>query len=170
MTYPLGLPSASLSPSEAELAAVRLLLRRPFESAGARDGIFRFGPVHLSRKERRLLYRNHASYRVFPDLAGMPPFRGGRPERVVFVIGKHRNSANVSEIRARLSEECGISPFLAVQDSTRALLAMLSPAPTSQPSPPLPILSEYVSSIEIVREPVITLFPIVDHRYDRLVL
>ena len=56
-------------------------------------------------------------------------------------------------------------------DSTRTLLMGMSPAPPTAPdnqTPVIQVLGQFLKQIEVVREPIHTLFPLVDHRYDRL--
>jgi hypothetical protein len=104
-------------------------------------------------------------------MVDLPPYRGGRDERVVFVTGVQREGSSFESLRSRLFQECRVAPFLAVHDRGRILLAMLSPAPAGVPARSRSVLGlfqEAMREIEVLREPLDTLFPLLDHRYDRL--
>ena len=172
VSYPQGLPESiptTAGPNRLELAD---LLLRPFSTLGSDSPIVRLSGVYLARRQRRLLERGFAAHRVFPSLSDLPPYRGGRAERVVFLSGLLRDGETLERLRGRLDAGRPVAPFLAAEGGGRVLFGMLAPSPAREPSaapPLLRVFEEALREIEIVREPVDTLFPVVDHRYDRLV-
>jgi len=64
-----------------------------------------------------------------------------------------------------------VAPFLYVDDNRRVFVAFLSPAPpwvTDGRTPVTVVLKRHLRDIEIVREPIAAINPLVNHRYDRL--
>ena len=171
ISYPQGLPPGGDGSVASRGRDLSLLLRRPFEGGLSEGGVLRFSASFLSRRERRLVRDGWVTRRVLPDLAELPEFRGQRIDRVVFITGTLRDGASFPSLRAELHRECGVAPFLAAHDGGRVLLAMLSPAPASARTsrPVLATLEASLREIEVVREPTDTLYPLIDHRYDRLV-
>jgi hypothetical protein len=170
LTYPLGLPSLPRSGSVSRKDLVDVLRRAVDEPRGPAGALARVFP-RQSRREKRLLRSRALVRRYLPSIGELPPFRGIRPARVVFVTGRLRSAGGLDALLPRLSRECTVRPFLAVQDREHALLGMLAPAPLSESIPRAPVLprvSETLSEIEVVREQLDGIFPLVNHRYDRL--
>ena len=157
--------------SAGELHAVRQLLVRPFLSDQVASPRFRLSLSTLPRRQRRLLNNGGVSRRILPDFVHIPPLRGKRVNRVVFITGVVRSHREPANLLSDLVAKASVAPFLFAYDPHRILLAALSPAPpevsAGRPSV-LGVLADYLQEIEVVREPFETFFPIVDHRYERL--
>jgi hypothetical protein len=172
VSYPLGLPSGRLPGPKPRQPDLRSLLSVPFEAVPSEGIALRFSASHLSRGERQILSHGWAAHRVFPDLAEIPSYHGARDERVVVVTANLNTGGSMSRLLSSLYQTRRIAPFLAVAAEGRALLAMLAPAPgpRSETYPAvLELFERELRDIEILREPLDTLFPVVDHRYDRLI-
>ena len=172
VSYPQSLPNPGTSARRPNASDLQTLLAFPFGATPSSRPGLRFSSAHLPRGARRLVEAGWAAHRVFPALAEIPSYNGGRDERVVFVVAKARHAGAVRRLLATLVGERRIAPFLAVEGAGNALIAMLAPAPrlpSQVPSPVLPLFEAELREIEILREPIDTLFPVVDHRYDRLI-
>lgn len=172
VSYPQGLPPGGTASAKPRPEDLRSLLSLPFGPPPSAGIALRFSASHLSRAEGRLLRQGWASHRVFPVLAELPPYQGGRDERIVLLIARLKDGGSLARLLGDLSQRRRISPFLAVEADGRVLAAMLSPAPVrSAGSSPatLGLFENELRDIEILREPIDTFFPVVDHRYDRLV-
>jgi hypothetical protein len=171
ISYPQGLSLGPVGVASPPMRGTRELLSRPFEMNRSAGLALSFSPAQLPRRLRHLLAQGWATHRVLPALAELPAYRGERDERVVFVTGVQREGSSFESLRSRLFQECRVAPFLAVHDHGRILLAMLSPAPAGVPARSRSVLGlfqEAMREIEVLREPLDTLFPLLDHRYDRL--
>lgn len=171
ISYPQPLPQVRPGATSPSPGDMRALLVHPFEMTPSEGAILRFSSSHLPRRQRHLLDQRWAARRVFPSLTEIPPYHGGHDERVVFVTGLLRGGASLEDLRVNLYQDCRVAPFLGVGDGTRVLLAMLSPAPDGVPPrlrSVLEVFQNTLREIETVREPLDTLFPVVQHRYDRL--
>jgi hypothetical protein len=172
VSYPQGLPGGHPTGPKPPLEHLRSLLSFPFQAAPAAGIALRFSPSHLSRRERQIISRGWVAHRVFPALAEIPSYHGARDERAVLVTASLTTGGSMSRVLRSLYQTRRIAPFLAVAAEGRALLAMLAPAPgpRSETGPSvLELFEKELRDIEILREPLDTLFPVVDHRYDRLV-
>lgn len=170
-SYPQSIPSGPVGGPKPRVPELRSLLGRPFETHPEDGFIVRYSAIHLPRRERRLVELGWVAHRAFPNLSEIPTFRGERDERVVFVTGLRVGGEDPDAFQQRIHREGSISPFLVVGDDERLLMALLSPAPSHigrRTRPTLQLLRSGLREIEIVREPLDTLFPILDHRYDRL--
>ncbi len=170
ITYPRGLPAGAGS-APPPVATVRSLLVHPLEALAETGPALRLSSSFLSRRQRLLLRQGWLVRRILPVLAEIPPYRGSRDERVVFVSGQLQDGWTLPRLRSRLFQEAGVAPFLAAGGEGRALFAMLSPAPeriARRTRSVLGLLEDGIRQIEVVREPIDTFFPVIDHRYDRL--
>jgi hypothetical protein len=153
--------------------ALQELLLRPFEPASASSARISFSQGRLPRRLRRLLDAGLAFRRLIPDLAEMPRFQSNPLEHVIFVTGQLRPGQSANALFDELLRESRAVPFLFLSDPVRILLAGLGPAPPSLTvgrTPILKVLEKYVQQVEIVRDRINSLVPVVDHRYDRLAL
>jgi hypothetical protein len=175
--YPHTLPakghegSAPTVAAKSELLRVAELVDRPFRASGdSRPN--RMSRFFLSPRARRLLATRAVVHRVFLDVTRVPPYKDHAIEKVALVQGELRQPGSAATLYRTLLT-IRVLPFLFVTDGSKVLIGALSPAPciVSQ-SGPVPsvsgILEHYLSSIEIVREPVSSLLVPVNHRYDRL--
>ncbi|MGP8074938.1 MAG: hypothetical protein ACLQD9_06740 [Thermoplasmata archaeon] len=108
---------------------------------------------------------------MLPDFHQIPSVRGFRPERLAYVTGETRPDRNPAELFGDLLHRAHVAPFLYAYDKERVLVSALSPAPPGNVERHLPVLSvvqEYLQRIEVVREPIDAMFPLIDHRYDQL--
>jgi hypothetical protein len=176
IAYPRSLPNSAPAvhaASHEDWAALRALVVRPFDSGLIRAGFMTFSPARLSNHERRLLADGRVSHRVLPDFSDIPPVRGYRPERLVFVTGEIQPGKNPRTLFGNLVQHARVAPFLYVYDDDRVLLSALSPAPVciaNERASVIAVLQEHLQKIEVVREPIDSLFPVIDHRYDRLAI
>ena len=171
ISYPQRLPSEPVGAARPASRDIRALLDRPFEITLDEGVALRFSAARLPRRQRRLLVQGWAAHRVLPALTDLPPYRGGHDVRVVFVTGELKGGWSLDSLREGLFQDCRVAPFLAVQAEGRALFAMLSPAPDLLPARSRSVLGlfqEALREIVVLREPLDTLFPLIDHRYDRL--
>ncbi len=175
IVYPRPLPRAKspvLATSREDWVAVRDLLARPFGSGSSQPGTVTFRSTHLSRRERRLLADGRISYRVLPNLSEIPPVRGYRPEHLAFIVGDLQPGQNPRELFGNLVQRAHVAPILYAYDDHRVLLMALSPAPAriaKGRTSVVAVLQKHLQKIEVVREMIDSLYPLVDHRYDRLV-
>jgi hypothetical protein len=171
-SYPQGLPQGPASGPNPPQARLRSLLSFPFQAMPSEGIALRFSAAHLSRHERQILSQGWAAHRVFPALAEIPSYDGRRDERAVVVTANLNADGSMSRLLGSLYQKRRIAPFLAVAAEGRALLAMLAPAPgpvTGAGPSVLELFEKELRDIEILREPLDTFFPVVDHRYDRLI-
>jgi hypothetical protein len=170
ISYPQSLPVAVDGTTRPSAGDLRAVLARPFTPSLGDRLTLRFSASHLSPRQRRLVEHGWVSHRQFPSLAKIPPFRGRQDERVVFTTGLLQTGWGLRQFLDRLYRDHRVAPFLAIEDSGRVLLAMLSPAPdrVPQPRPAVQLFQDALREIEILREPIRTLDPVIDHRYDRL--
>jgi hypothetical protein len=172
VSYPQGLPSGPATGPKPTAARLQSLLSFPFQAEPSAGIALRFSVSHLSRSERQILSQGWVAHRVFPALAEIPSYCRGRDERAVLVTANLTAGGSMSRLLSSLYQARRIAPFLAVAAEGRALLAMLSPAPSQGSDAGTPVLGLFekeLRDIEILREPLDTFFPVVDHRYDRLV-
>jgi hypothetical protein len=172
-TYPQGLPAPRAGAPPPTRGDLDSLLSRPFGPRDDEGFILKYSAVHLPRRERRLLRDGWIGHRTFPDLANIPTFHDERDALLVFVSGRFREGRTLPDLYQRLRTDGDLSPVLAVANGQDALVALLAPAPRSQVPRPISVLGIFHQSlhdIEIVREPIATLFPILDHRYERLLV
>jgi len=176
LAYPRGLPAANLSAlpqSKADWNSVRELLVRPSGATSIALDRSVFRATGLSRRGRKLLSAGWFSHRILPNLGEIPTIRGYRPDRVVFVTATPLPGKSTRDFFADLTRLGRASPFVFAYDSDRVLFATLSPAPLEVAegrTPMVDLLQNYLAKVEVIREPIDSLFPLVDHRYDRLKL
>jgi hypothetical protein len=171
ISYPQSIPVSSTQKLSASPSDLATLLARPFSTSGSRPGSLLFSMNYLSRRQRRLIQNEWVKHRVFPVLSEFPPFKGSRDERVVFLTGLLKPGASLLNLRTQLKEQASVTPFLAAQASSRVIMGLLSPAPQvdrEKSRSTTDIFQESLREIETVREPLETLLPAVNHRYDRL--
>ncbi len=177
VSYPLGLPFAGAEGNRRRLwdpgqNELHELLSRPF--ADEDDG--RLGPlgrIRIVRRGRRLLASGRVQRRLFLSLGALPPVSDRPIERIVFVTGECRPGTEPGGLLGELVRRARVAPFLFGFDPERILLAGLSPGGSRRADPDvhvLPILQRFMSRIEVIREPIGSLRPILEHRYDRLAI
>ena len=171
ITYPRGFPPLKRIHSYPKdgLIGARSFLYRPleFERFGMHSAIL--SPDRLSRREKRLLEEGTFFQRTLPNLSEIPPVQGSRLRHLVFITGYIRPGQSPRDLYARLDRGARVSPYLYTFDSERVLLAALSPAPphiSRSREPVIDALRESLERIEVVREPIDSLLPVIDHRYD----
>jgi len=176
MSYPRSLANSatrSKAPYPPDVIAVRGLVVRPFAGSEVSSGSRLPGTGRLSRQERRLIREGWVERRTIPDLAEIPAVHGNRPERVVFVTGSRKPGVSPPQLFADLASRASVAPFVYAYDAERVLLLALSPAPSAAAgnrASVSEILGTGLERIEVIREPIQSLLPVVDHRYDRLIL
>ncbi|MFZ3356011.1 MAG: hypothetical protein WA549_04545, partial [Thermoplasmata archaeon] len=149
----LVLPASPIS--RTDWKAVRGLLIRPFNPGPSQSGPMMFSSSRLSRHERRLLAEGWVSHRVLPDFSEIPPLRGYRPDRVVFITALVRSGRSPQDLFVNLARRARVAPFLYVYDKERVLLLALSPAPlriAQSRVSVVDVLQEHLEKIEVVRE------------------
>lgn len=176
LAYPRGLPagsSDSIARARADRTSVWELVSYSMGSMTPLSTSSAFRSPGLSRGARRLLAARWFAHRIFPNLADIPPIRGYRPQHVVFVTAKPLPDKAPRDLFAELTQLGRSAPFLFVYEWDRVLFATLAPAPgeaiKGRPSM-VELLQRFVSKVEVVREPLDSLIPLLNHRYDRLAL
>jgi hypothetical protein len=175
VTYPAGLvrgsghpaPPRALAP--ADRAALGDLLLAP--SSPEAPSSLRLSEVFLPRRSRRLVRSGIVRRRIFPVLSEIPALADGAAlTTVVFVHGSFSARADPTALLPAILRETRARPFLVAADRSGAILGLMAPMPArlrGAGRPLLELLSEHLESISVVREPLSTLHPIVDHRYER---
>jgi hypothetical protein len=174
VTYPTGAvaPRADGRPlTQADREGLKQLLSVDGEDPIA-EGELRLSESFLPPRHQSLVRRGVVRRRVFPNLAELPPMPDGAAiNGCVFVHGTLRSGADPAQIVPQLLRDGPARPFLAAFDERSALLGLLSPRPArlrGAGRPTLDLLAERLEGISVIREPVATLHPAVDHRYGRL--
>ncbi len=177
VTYPTGLvpprPAGRREPARRPAAALweELLAFREPVSEGSGTPL-RLSEAYLPRGLRRMVDHRLAARRIFPNLAELPALPDGSSiSEIVLVHGRFRAGVERDGLLPALLREGRIRPFLLAMDEQAALLGLLAPLPSrvrSTSRSVLEVLSERLESISVVREPIATLYPLLDHRYDRL--
>lgn len=167
---PTGAPSPGL-----RRAARNLVLRPIVADHEGRPGHF-LGLLGLTRPEHRLLDDGWVFRRTLPDFGVLPPYQDRRADRIVFVRGELLEGRATGPLLQALTEKCRVYPFLLVHDGTSVLVGTVGqsgPGPMGgvegRPSV-LGTLQESMRRIEVDSEWVTGLTPVVDHRYDRVLV
>jgi len=128
--------------------------------------------TRLSFAQRRLLRDRRFVRRYFLNLPELLSYRETGLRQVVFVSGLARDGESPKGLLGDLLTVVRVAPFLFAFDSARVILAALSSSP-SRPSSSrgsvVGVLSRYLRNIEVIREDLDGLSPIIDHAYGRLV-
>jgi hypothetical protein len=175
VAYPRAFPHAAsaFSLSNANRKAVWELSHRPFSSTVSERSPSLFSSSRLSHRSRRLLSEGWFSHRTLPNLGEIPPVHGYRPDRMVFVTGMIRSGGDPRNLFAALTARGRVAPIIFAYDAERALFLTLAPAPphvSRDRGPLVELIQDDLEKVEVVREPIDSLFTMVDHRYDRLTL
>jgi hypothetical protein len=131
-----------------------------------------FSQGRLPHRQRLLLESGLVIRRVIPDFSDIPPVQGERIEWVIFATGRVRREHTATEMFTALSERAGAAPFFFSADRERVLMAgfaATSRTSTARRISPFQVLQEYAYEIEVIRERVESLAPVVDYRGERLV-
>jgi hypothetical protein len=174
--FPPGSHAPTGTPSPGLLRAARNLVLRPIVADHeGRSGHF-LGLLGLTRPEHRLLDDGWVFRRVLPDFGVLPSYQDRRADQVVFIRGEFLEGKTSAELLKALTEKCQVYPFLLVHDDTSAVIGTVGqsgPTPAGgnggRPSV-LGTLQEYLRRIEVDSEWVTGLTPVVDHRYDRVLV
>lgn len=179
VSYPAGLlvptPGGEPRTSRSRLgrSALEELLSGPDGSSPDAGGPLRLSDAYLPRKHRALIRSGTVRRRAFPNLGDIPPgMDGGAIGNFVFVHGTLRKGFEGAQLLPAVLRDARVRPFLLAGDDRTALLGFLAPMPSRLRGlgrPLIEVLSEALESISVVREPIATLYPLIDHRYDRLV-
>jgi len=171
LRYPQGLPGGwdDLSHPLPDLGPFsngvsRLLSSRP-------GGTPALTVVAADRAERDLVQQGLLVRRSFPVLERLPHVLGREIDYVVFVTGRCQGELSARSLLASLMDRARVFPFLFAYDEERVLFAGLAPIRTLPPRTPqsvTAVLTEHLSRIEIVREPLSTWKTRVPHRYGML--
>lgn len=182
-TYPIPLvrptssgPATPPDPSSASAAAAHRLLESV--GSGDRGWLGRAAPPvpwTLPRDQARLVEQGWLHWRVLPDLRRLPMGPRGAPSTLVVAHGRARPHVSGPFLVRGLVAECGVFPFLVATESEgarRTLIGFLGRAPGMPPIPKSNArsstsawLGSYVEGLKVVREPIATVTPLVDHRY-----
>lgn len=176
LAYPRGLPAASpvaIPRARADRASVRELVTYPMGAMTPLSPSPAFRSPGPSRGGRKLIAAGCFAHRIFPNLTDVPAIRGYRPQHVVFATATPLPGKAPRDLFAEMTQLGRSAPFLYVYDRDRVLFATLAPAPREavkgRPSM-VELLQRFVCNVEVVREPIDSLFLLVNHRYDRLAL
>lgn len=177
ISYPHALPSKtidgepSLPRERPDFARLRELVSRPFQPRSA-FWPNRVGPYFLTPSQSRLLSLGAAEFRTMLSMSHIPSYQNHQVQNVAFLHGMLARDANTDELLLGLID-AGVAPFLFVTDGLKVMLGTLSPAPPTQSnyraqSAVLRGLQQYLTEIEIRREPLESLSVLLNHRYDRM--
>jgi hypothetical protein len=172
LAYPHPLPGAERvfgvrrAPGTPELHAARELLAMASRSGhGSRAA----SSESLPRSLRRVIRTGAVQYRVFPNLAQMPPFEDRTVQKLALVHGQLRASQRPEDLFRAVVREAGVFPFLFVADRREVLLGALAvDNEAEERRPVLETLSQFLVQIEAARLDVSSLFVPIPHHYERL--
>jgi hypothetical protein len=181
LAYPHSLPcSGGISGIQPNLiskadreALCSLMARQLHQSRGSTpDGwTSRFAQ---GARERRLVRSGLAQFRSFLEPAACSRWASNFPEAVALVRGGLVDGKTAPELFRALVEDCRANPFLFVTDNATVLFACLARGSGDRKGPPsfrrtplLPTIQKFLRQIVVLREPLDSLDPVVDHRYDR---
>jgi hypothetical protein len=148
------------------------LVLRPFEQGLAPTGRLSISQNRLPRKLRALITTGVVFRRYIPDFSAIPSVRGQRLRSVVFVTGRLPSGKSGELLFDELREQSQAVPFLFATSLQRVLLAGLAPAPTAlraRRTPIMTVLERHLQEIEVIREDLDSLIPVVNHRYGGVV-
>jgi hypothetical protein len=174
--FPSGSRAPTGPPSPGLRRAARNLVLRPIVADHeGRSGHF-LGLLGLTRPEHRLLDDGWVFRRMLPDFGVLPPYQDRRADQVVFVRGEFLEGKSAGPLLQALTEKCRVYPFLLVHDESSVLVGSVGQSgPVAlggnegRPSV-LGTLEEFLRRIEVDSEWVAGLTPVVDHRYDRVLV
>lgn len=164
---PLNGRTENLASREARETALALV-RRTETVASADRPPHLLGPTSLPPSSRKLIARGLVGWRTFPRLGALQVSEGTRLDSIVLVAGNVKNGASVSDLFRTLVGRNRSFPFLLMSDGRQVVLGFLSarrPAGQFSRGNPGATLTEFLSKISVVREPVEHLEPLTDHRY-----
>jgi hypothetical protein len=174
--YPRGLPwpqkGSSSRTTRFRTEDLAELVRRPISVAEDENG----GPWplagNLPRRLQGLVNHGKAIPWTIPDLAKIP----GLPERelasILLTSGRWAADCVGKQLFQELVSRSRATPFLYAYDANRVIMGLLAPAPatlTEGRTPIAEVLGQSLREIEVIREPITPISPVVNHRYDRLV-
>lgn len=133
--------------------------------------------VLLRAKYRRRLAQslNHGwvTQRAFLEPATMCTQVAMPADRMVFVLGALAVGSTSRELLSELRVKSRLAPFLFLADDRAVLIGSLLASPSANPDPtssPFAVLKRHCTGIHAVRERMESFTPIVDYRFDRLLL
>ena len=173
--YPRGLAlrrdAASLRPAVSRAEDLAELVRRPISNAGYEPSGFWPSAGGLPRRLQILVDNGHATLWTFPNLAKIPGLAQRELAYVVLASGAWVAGCDREQLFQEIVSRSRATPFLYVYDANRVVMAFLAPAPatlTAGRSPISTVLGEFLREIEVIREPIPSVSPVVNQRYDRL--
>jgi len=174
--YPRGMPprqDGSPSPSKRFRAEdLADLVRRPILGSGDDGGGFWPFGGGLPSRLQSLVDNLHAFPWTVPDLAKIPGFARREIASVVLTSGTWASGSDGRGLFQQLVSRCRATPFLYAFDAKRVVMGFLAPAPTTLMvgrTHITAVLAESLREIEVIREPIGSISPVINHRYDRLV-
>jgi hypothetical protein len=174
--FPPGSRAPPTAPSPGLRRAARNLVLRPIvaEHEGRSGNVL--GLLGLSRPERRLLDDGWVFRRALPNFGAIPIYRERRADEITFVRGELLPQASPVRLLQALTETCRVFPFLMAHDGTNLIVGTAGqsapqPTPTNGGRPSVVgTLQEHLRRIEVDSDWVTALAPVVDHRYDRVLV
>ena len=161
-------------PSPGLRETAREIVERPFRETPGSEELHRFGPAGFPRSWRRLLARGYLEWRVFPDFSTIPPFQGGRLDRVALLHGTLRDDHTPADLFRDLVGLSRVFPFLYVIENQRVLLGALGRMGSGgggageDRAPVLPTLERHLSGVGVAAVGREGLAIPRDHRYETL--
>jgi hypothetical protein len=178
VAYPRGLgpptgPPEPGNPSNGNHGHARVaeLVSSPFRTTREGPSGFLRSVGGERRRLRHAIERGEVFPRTFPRLDRLPGVGGLRLDSTVFVSGLRMDASSNGNLFEELVSQARVTPFLYADDNRRVFVAFLSPAPpwvVDGRTPVTGVLRGHLRDIEIVREPIAAINPVVNHRYDRL--
>jgi hypothetical protein len=157
--------------------ALALLLARPFGGGVQERPPHLQGPSALPRSQRKLVQGGQVEWRVLPDLARVPPYRGVCLSHVLLVRGDLRPGVRLLDLYRTLIQEARTCPFLLASDGQRVLIGAVTAREVAaiqqsrdgvETTAFVGALGSRMSGIDISRLPTAQLQSPVCHRYDKL--
>jgi hypothetical protein len=175
-SYPRGLPWPQKGPNSrsARFRAEDLaeLVRRPTSGIEDEDGGSWSLAGGLPRRLQGLINHGQAIPWTIPDLAKIPRLPQRELAFIVLMSGRWAADCLGKQLFQELVGRSRATPFLYAYDANRVVMGLLAPAPatlTEGRTPMAAVLGRFLREIEVIREPIGSIAPVVNHRYDRLV-
>ena len=179
LRYPRGFPpgprtGGSDPPSPGLLELAGEIARRPLREPETGTDGQKFGPGALPRSGKRLLQKGYLDWRMFPDFARLPSYKGIRLSRMALLHGDLKGREGAPVLFEELVGSCRVFPFLYVVEGDRVFLGAMgrgSPpegAEVEERSPVLPTIQRHLANVGVVHIEMGAARTLLEHRYDRL--
>jgi hypothetical protein len=178
LAYPQPLPSSGSATEDTSRTRSRIAHHELAEWMGEENsgGLPhpRVNRFIAGARRRRLQREGRGEFRSFLEPDACSRLMSHFPETVAFVRGALREGREPPELFRALVADCRINPFLFATDGVTVLFACLAMkgegGPTSVPrteTSRLSVIGRFLSQVVVLREPLSSLRPLLDHQYAR---